>query len=337
MWKTLILILTPLVLIGGAVWLIASNRQGPELLNVSYDPTRELWKDLNKEFIPRYEKATGTRLTITPSHAGSATQARAVIDGLEADVVTLALWSDTDAIRKRGLIAEGWEKRLPNNSLPYISTIVFVVRKGHPRQIKDWPDLLQPGVQIITPNPKTSGNGKLSFLAAWGAVLHAGKSEEDARRFVTQLYRQVPVLETGARGSTTTFAQKHIGDVHLTWENEGLLEVQEANGELELVYPPASIRAEPYVAVVDANVDRKGTRAAAEAYLQFLYTNEAQEIIARHFYRPINPEVLKRHAADLPDITLFPVTLVARDWDAAQQKFFAEGGIFDGIYQPGGR
>ena len=309
------------------------NDGSVELLNVSYDPTRELWRDLNAAFLSHYEERTGTPLTIKQSHGGSATQARAVIDGLEADVVTLALWSDTDALRKKGLIAEGWTERLPHHSLPYSSTIVFVVRSGNPKHIHDWPDLVRPGLSIITPNPKTSGNGKLSFLAAWGSVIHRGGSEEDARDFVTRLYRQVPVLDSGARGATTTFAQKHIGDVHLTWENEARLEVEEASGALEIVYPPVSIRAEPYVAVVDANVDRKGARAAAEAYLKFLYTPQAQEIIAKHHYRPIDDEVRQCHAAELPDLDLFSITTVAADWPAAQGKFFAEGGVFDGMYQ----
>src|SRR5438105_331983 len=251
-----------------------------ELLNVSYDPTRELWRQLKERFIAAYAKSAGVQLTIKQSHGGSSAQARAVIDGLEADVVTLALEPDTDAIRKAGLIADGWQKQLPNGSVPYTSTIVFVVRKGNPKGIKDWPDLVYPGIDIITPNPKTSGNGKLSFLAAWGAVRQRGGSEEEAREYVRRLYQQVPVLDTGARGSTTTFSQKKIGDVHLTWENEAHLEVAEARGDLEVVYPPLSIRAEPFVAVVDANVERKGTRAAAEAYLKFLYTPEAQEVIA---------------------------------------------------------
>jgi sulfate transport system substrate-binding protein len=340
MWSKTIIGLAALAVIGGGAWLVFGSGRGgrpsTELLNVSYDPTRELWRDLNARFIPAYEKETGTRLGIKQSHGGSGTQARAVADGLEADVVTLALWGDTDLLRQKGLLAAGWEERLPNRSLPYTSTIVFVVRKGNPRNVRDWPDLLQDGVKVITPNPKTSGNGKLSFLAAWGAVLRRGGSEREALDFVTRLYRQVPVLDSGARGSTTTFAQKKIGDVHLTWENEAYLEVEEAHGELELVYPPLSIWAEPYVAVVDANVDRKGTRAAAEKYLRFLYTDEAQEIIARHHYRPSNPDVLKKHP-ELRELDLFPVGTVARDWGEAQQKFFADGGVFDGIYKPEGR
>ena len=314
----------------------AAQASSIELLNVSYDPTRELWRDVNQQFARQFEEQSGRRIDIKQSHGGSGSQARAVIDGLDADVVTLALWSDTDAIRKRGLIRENWDEQFPHKSLPYFSTIVFVVRKGNPKGIKDWPDLVKPGVEVITPNPKTSGNGKLSFLAAWGSVVNRGGSEDDARKFITEIYRHTPVLETGARGATTTFAQKGIGDVHLTWENEAHLEVREAQGELELVYPPLSIRAEPHVAVVDSNVDRKKTRQAAEAYLNFTYTDEAQELIARNFYRPINPDVLARHSAVFHDIELFPISSIAADFNAAQARFFAEGAIFDSIYQPSG-
>jgi sulfate/thiosulfate transport system substrate-binding protein len=310
----------------------APGDEAIELLNLSCDPTRELWRDVNQAFIPEYEKETGKRVTIRQSHGGSGSQSRAVIDGLAADVVTLALWSDTDAIRAKGLIDAGWEKRFPNDSLPYLSTIVFVVRKGNPKGIKDWADLVRYDVKIITPNPKTSGNGRLSFLAAWGAVLHRQGSEAQAREFVTRLYRQVPVLDAAARGSTTTFAQRKIGDVHLTWENEAYLELAEAKGELEIVYPSCSIRAEPPVAVVDANARRKGTVEAATAYVNFMYSAAAQEIMARHHYRPTRPDILQKYAADFPAIELFPVTLVARDWDDAQQKFFADKGIFDSIY-----
>jgi sulfate transport system substrate-binding protein len=305
-----------------------------ELLNVSYDPTRELWRELNEAFIPAHEQQAGQRLTIKQSHGSSGSQARAVIDGLEADVVTLALWSDTDALRKRGLIQDGWEQRLPEHSLPYFSTIVFVVRKDNPKHIHDWPDLVRPGVEVITPNPKTSGNGRLSFLAAWGAVRQRGGSEDDARDFVTRLYQHTPVLDNGARGSTTTFAQRQIGDVHLTWENEAHLEVAEAAGLLEIVYPPLSIRAEPFVAVVDANVERKGTRAAAEAYLRFLYTDEAQHILAKHHYRPIKDYVRRQYTAQLPELSLFRIEAVAGSWQEAQDKFFAGGAIFDQIYKP---
>jgi sulfate transport system substrate-binding protein len=340
MFRAFAPVLVLLAALAGIVGLLVRDGAGSsgtvEILNVSYDPTRELWRDLNAQFIHHYEQAAGLRLTIRQSHGASGSQARAVIDGLEADVVTLALWPDTDAIRRKGLIDAGWEERLPHRSLPYFSTIVFVVRKGNPRQIRDWPDVVKPGVAIITPNPKTSGNGKLSFLAAWGAVCHGGGTDEQAMAFVRRLYRQTPVLDTGARGATVTFAQRKIGDVHLTWENEGHLEVREAAGELELVYPPASLKAEPHVAVVDANARRKGTAKAAEAYLKFLYSDAGQEIIARHFYRPINPAILKRHAATLREVTLFPLSTVAASWDEAQRRFFAEGGVFDQIYQPGG-
>jgi len=310
------------------------NSNSVELLNVSYDPTRELWRDLNKHFIAHYEKETGVKVSIKQSHGGSSTQARAVIDGLDADVVTLASWSDTDAIRKKGMIADDWEKRLPDRSLPYTSTIVFVVRKGNPKGIKDWPDLVKPEISIITPNPKTSGNGQLSFYAAWGSVTLRGGFREEATKYISQLYKQVPVLDSGARGSTTTFVQRKIGDVHLAWENEAHLEVQEAQGELELVYPPISIRAEPHVAVVDGNVDRKGTRAMAEAYLKFLFTEEAQEAIAKNFYRPSNENILKKYPQVFPPIKLFTVSEIARDWTDAHKQFIEDGGVFDTIYRP---
>jgi sulfate/thiosulfate transport system substrate-binding protein len=304
------------------------------LLNVSYDPTRELWRDLNSKFVPAYEKTKGTTLAIKQSHGGSGTQARAVIDGLEADVVTLAMWPDTDAIRKAGLISAGWEARLPNNSVPYTSTIVFVVRKGNPKGIKDWPDIVKPGVEIVTPNPKTSGNGKFSFLAAWGSVSERGGSNSDALAFVTKLYAQTPVLDLGARGSTTTFVQKKIGDVHLSWENEARLEADEAKGEVEIVYPPISILAEPPVAVVDGNAKRRGTLDAAQAYLQYLYTDEGQEVIATHYFRPIKPEILARHTSAFPEIKRFPITAIARNWDDAYDKYFGDGKIFDSLYKP---
>jgi len=308
---------------------------GQELLNVSYDPTRELWKTLNQEFIADYKKTAGVELDIKQSHGGSSSQARAVIDGLEADVVTLALWSDTSAIAKAGLIQQGWEERLPNGSLPYFSTIVFVVRKGNPKQIKDWPDLIREGVEVVTPSAKTSGNGKLSFLSAWGSIVLRDGSEKDATDFVTKLYNEhVPVLDSGARAATTTFAQKKIGDVHLTWENEAYFELAESKGELEIVYPPISIRAEPYVAVVDANVDRKKTRAAAEAYLKFLYTPKAQEIIAESYYRPSNPEALHKFRDKFQPVELFFIQKIAANWEEADKRFFGEGGVFDQIYSP---
>jgi sulfate transport system substrate-binding protein len=332
--ETLMANVLRILLVGAALLAAPLHAASLELLNVSYDPTRELWRAINAAFIPKYAAATGTTLTIKQSHGGSGTQARAVIDGLEADVVTLAMWPDTDAIRRAGQIAAGWEGRLPNHALPYTSTIVFVVRKGNPKGIEDWPDIVKRGVAIVTPNPKTSGNGKLSFLAAWGSVTERGGSEADALRFVTTLYEQTPVLDLGARAATTTFVQKRIGDVHLAWENEAHLEVQEAGGDVEIVHPPISILAEPHVAWVDANVTRKGTEAAAKAYLEFLYTDEGQEIIARHFYRPTSPVVLARHRSTFPDMKLFRVTAVARSWDDGNEKYFGEGKLFDSFYKP---
>ncbi len=304
-----------------------------ELLNVSYDPTRELWRELNSAFEADWALAADTSVRVKQSHGASGSQARAVIDGLEADVVSLALWSDTDQLRRQKLLNDGWEDRFPHRSLPYTSTIVFVVRQGNPKQVRQWSDLVQPGIEVITPNPKTSGNGKLAFLAAWGSVILNGGTEEQAREFITRLYRQTPVLDTGARGSTTTFAQKGLGDVHLTWENEAHLEVAEAKGSLEIVYPSISILAEPHVAIVDANVDRRGTREAAEAYLKFAYTPAAQHIIAKHFYRPTDPDVLEEHRDRFPKMELFDITRIAAGWDDAQARFFADGAIFDSIYQ----
>jgi sulfate/thiosulfate-binding protein len=298
-------------------------------LNVSYDPTRELYRDLNAAFTADYDKRVGPSLPIMQSHGGSSRQARAVIDGAPADVVTLAVHSDIDLLRKRGLVADGWEKRLPNDSLPYTSTIVFVVRRGNPKDVHDWPDLIRPGVSIVTPDPKTSGNGKLSFLAAWGSVIRAGGDETRARQFVSRLYAQVTALDSGARGAAVQFADEKVGDVHLTWENEALREVDDAKGELAIIYPAVSIRAEPYVAWVDANVQRKHTEAQAKAYLQFLYTDRGQEIIAAHGYRPINDAILARHRDRFPALATFLVTDVAKSWEDAQQVFFADGGVFD--------
>ena len=322
------------VLTGFAGFTSPASAEELVLLNVSYDPTRELWKDINAHFIPLYEKETGNKLTIDQSHGGSSSQARAVIDGLDADVVTLASAIDTDAISKKGLIKEGWVDELPNRSLPYTSTLVFVVRKGNPKGVKDWPDLVKQGVEVITPNPKTSGNGYLTFFDAWGSVVLRGGSEQDAVNYVTELYKHVPVLDSGARGSTTTFVQKGIGDVHIAWENEAHLEVEEAKGQLEIIYPPISIQAEPHVTIVAVNVARKGTRPAAEAYLNYLYTAEAQEIIAKHFYRPSNQAILKKHAATFPDIKLFNITEIAESFQDAHKKFIADGGVFDSIYKP---
>jgi sulfate transport system substrate-binding protein len=314
---------------------VASARaESLELLNVSYDPTRELYRAINAAFVPQYKAQTGTELTIRQSHGGSGTQARAVIDGLEADVLTLAMWPDTNAVAKTGLLPLDWTTKLPNNSLPYTSTIVFVVRKGNPKGIKDWPDIIKPGVEIVTPNPKTSGNGKLSLLAAWGSVTQRGGSDADALAFVKKLYEQTPVLDLGARGSTTTFVQKKIGDVHLAWENEANLEVKEANGAVEIVYPPISFLAEPHVAIVTKNVERKGTAAAAKAYLEFLYSPEGQEIIAKNFYRPTNPEVLAKYESVFPKLQLFKIDAVAKSWEDASAKYFSDGGIFDSFYKP---
>ena len=331
-WLNLSAVLAVLL---GAGLIFAKNlpaHDGVRLLNVSYDPTRELYRDLDDLFVADYAKRTGQPVTIVQSHGGSSRQARAVIAGAEpADVVTLGLPSDIEALSKRGLIASGWAERLPNHARPYSSTIVFVVREGNPRHIADWPDLLQPGVEIVTPNPKTSSNGQLSALAAWGAVLARGGSEAAARAYLASFYQHVPVLDDGARGAATTFAVQDIGDVHLTWENEAIREVAESHGKLQIVYPPVSILAEPSVAWVDANVARNGTGAIARAYLEFLFSPPAQEAIARLGYRPYDQAALWRSAQVFPPITLFPITAIARDWDEAAQKFFGENGIFDAV------
>jgi sulfate/thiosulfate-binding protein len=331
----------PLTKYWAVVLLVAAGCSRPvsseqvELLHVSYDPTRELFAAVNDAFAKQFNSDHSPTIAIQASHGGSASQARSVIDGLPADVVSLPLWSDVDAIRKAGLIDADWEERFPNHSLPFFSTIVFVVREGNPKKIVDWQDLVRDDIEIITPSPKTSGNGKLSFLAAWGSVLLRGGSRDDAVRFVTELYRRVPVLDSGARGATTTFAQKGIGDVHLTWENEAWLELRESGNKLQIVYPPLSIRAEPKVAVVDANVKRHDTTKQAEAYLNFLYTPEGQEIVATNFYRPINAEVMAAHATNFPQIELFTVDKVAPGWNEAIEEFFGEGGVFDQAYENG--
>jgi sulfate/thiosulfate transport system substrate-binding protein len=318
-----------------AVFLVfAKNVQTDEaddLLNVSSDATRELFTEINKQFIATYHAETGKLLNIKQYHGGSSLQARAVIDGLPADVVTLALASDVDALCKEGLIAEGWARRLPHDSEPFTSTIVFVVRAGNPKNIKDWPDLIAPGVTVVTPNPKTSGNGKLSVLAAWGSVVRRGGSEQEARDYLKRLFEHVPVLGAGARDSTMTFTQEKEGDVHLTWENEAQREIEEFKGELQIVYPPLSIRAEPSVAWVDKNVSRRKTQTFAVAYLNFLFTDQAQEILARFGCRPVNATILSRYRDRFPDIELFPVTAIAKDWNEAQLRFFAESGIFDTV------
>ncbi len=313
--------------------ILAKNIPGnglDSLLNVSYDPTRELYQALNASFEADYARRTGRHLRVVQSHGGSSRQSRAIIAGEEAaDVVTLGLYSDIDALSKSGLIASDWAERLPNHSQPYSSTIVFVVRRGNPRQIHDWPDLLHAGVEIITPDPKTSGNGKLSALAAWGSIVTRGGTDADANRFLTSFYQHVRVLDAGARAAATTFALAELGDVHLTWENEAIREVADSKGALQIVYPPVSILAQPCVAWVDANVRRHGTEQAARDYLEYLFSDAAQRIIAGMGYRPYKPQILESAGPPLPRIVLFPITAIARDWDDAQGKFFADNGIID--------
>ncbi|MEI8367331.1 MAG: sulfate ABC transporter substrate-binding protein [Planctomycetia bacterium] len=306
-----------------------------EILNVSYDPTRELYKDINTAFAKHYLAEHGTEVSIKQSHAASGSQSRAVVDGLDADIVTLATWPDVEAIARAGLVKADWQQRFDNDSIPYHSVVVFVVRKGNPKGISDWPDIDRDDIEIITPNPKTSGNGKYSFLAAWGSVLAAGGSADDARGYVERLYRRTPVLDTGARAATATFSQKEIGDVHLTFENEAHLEVDESKGALEIVYPKRSIRVDPPVAVVDTNVDRKATRHAAEAYLGFLYSPEGKAIVAKHHYRPWVADA-KGPPEGFPEIETFDIGFVAGSWDNAMKTLFGEGGEFDKIYQPSG-
>jgi sulfate/thiosulfate-binding protein len=307
------------------------------LLNVSYDPTRELYQDFNQAFARQWKARTGDSVTIKQSHGGSGKQARSVIDGLNADVVTLALAYDIDEIAERGLLAKDWQKRLPHNSSPYTSTIVFLVRKGNPKGIKDWGDLVKPGVAVITPNPKTSGGARWNHLAAWGyALKQPGGNEAGAKEFIGKLYKNVPVLDSGARGATTTFVERGIGDVLLAWENEALLAIKELGPDkVEIVAPSVSILAEPPVAVVDKTVDKRGTRKVAEAYLQHLYSDEGQEIAAKNYYRPISDKAAKKYAAQFPKVKLFTIDEVAGGWAKAQKAHFADGGVFDQIYQPG--
>jgi sulfate/thiosulfate transport system substrate-binding protein len=303
-----------------------------QIVNVSYDPTRELYQALNPLFVTSYEKETGRHLTIVQSHGGSSRQARKVIGGEQsADVITLGLASDIDALRKRGLVAENWADRLPNKSIPYTSTVVFVVRKGNPHSIHDWPDLLTPELEIVTPDPRTSGNGKLVALAAWAATTTRGGSEAQAIAFLRALYRQVPAFDEGARGAALRFSVQESGDVHLSWENEALREVEESNGKLEIVYPPISILAEPCVAWVDSAVSKNGNLASAKAYLSFLFGDEAQKTIARLGYRPYKAGIADKVGVKFPQITLVPITAIARDWDDANTKFFAENGIIDAV------
>jgi sulfate transport system substrate-binding protein len=325
-----------------AAWWLAPGAAAPlaqTLLNVSYDPTRELYAEFNAAFAKHWQAKTGQTVQIRQSHGGSGAQARTVIDGLNADVVTLALAGDIDAVAERSKkLPLDWQKRLPHNSSPYTSTIVFLVRKGNPKAIKDWGDLVKPGVGVITPNPKTSGGARWNYLAAWEyAKRQAGGSDAKAREFVTRLFRAVPVLDSGARGSTTTFVQRGIGDVLLAWENEAYLAVEEGKGRVEIVVPSLSILAEPPVAIVDRVVDRKGTRAVADAYVRFLYAPEGQEIAAKHHYRPRDPKVAAKYAGRFAPVKLFTIDEAFGGWQAAQKTHFADGGTFDQIYRPGSR
>ncbi len=303
------------------------------LLNVSYDPTRELYADIDAAFAKQWAaQHPGDTVRINGSHGGSGSQARSVIEGLDADVVTLALASDIDAIADKGLLPTSWQSRLPHNSAPYTSTIVFLVRKGNPKGIKDWSDLIKPGVQVITPNPKTSGGARWNFLAAYGYAQKKLGGEAQAKDFVGRLYKNVPVLDSGARGSTTTFVERGIGDVLIAWENEALLATRELGaGKFEIVTPSLSVLAEPPVTVVDKNAARHGTAAVSKAYLQYLYSPAGQEIVARNYYRPRDQAIAKKYAAQFPKVNLFTVATFG-GWKAAQAKFFADGGVFDQVY-----
>ncbi|HEY5129795.1 MAG TPA: sulfate ABC transporter substrate-binding protein [Bradyrhizobium sp.] len=323
-----------LPVVTGLLWASSAFAADVTLLNVSYDPTRELYVDFNKAFASGYLKETGKSVEIKQSHGGSGSQARAVIDGLQADVVTLALAYDIDAIAAKGLVAADWQKRLPLNASPYTSTIVFLVRKGNPRGIRDWDDLVKPGVSVITPNPKTSGGARWNYLAAWGYALKKSGSADKAKQFVADIYKNVPVLDTGARGSTVTFVERGVGDVLLAWENEAFLAQREfGKDKFEIVSPPLSILAEPPVAVVDAVADRKGTRAVAEAYLRYWYTKEGQEIAARNSYRPRDPEIAKQYENSFAKVELFTIDELFGGWAKAQKEHFGEGGVFDQIYK----
>lgn len=325
-------------LAGALATLIAGSALAADinLLNVSYDPTRELYREYNAAFSKYWQAETGQSVNVRQSHGGSGSQARAVIDGLDADVVTLALAYDVDALRQHAdLIPENWQSRLANNSSPYTSTIVLLVRKGNPKNIKDWDDLVRDDVEVITPNPKTSGGARWNYLAAWGyALKQNGGDEEKAYEFVRKLFANVPVLDPGARGATNTFVQRGLGDVFIAWENEAYLSVEQlGKGEFEIVVPSVSILAEPPVTVVDKNVDRKGTREVAEAYLQYLYSEEAQRIAARNYYRPSNPEIAREFADKFVDVELFRIDDVFGGWEKAQNEHFNDGGRFDSILE----
>ncbi len=327
------------VLVAGLVLLLAVPAPAEvTLLNVSYDPTRELYQDFNAAFAKHWQEMAGAKVVVKQSHGGSGKQARAVIDGLQADVVTLALAYDIDEIQeKASLFQKNWQSRLPNNSSPYTSTIVFLVRKGNPKEIRDWDDLVRPGVSVITPNPKTSGGARWNYLAAWGyALKRNGNDEGKAKEFVARLFRNVPVLDSGARGSTTTFVQRGIGDVFISWENEAFLAVNELGKDrFEIVVPSISILAEPPVTVVDKVAKKHGTETVAKAYLEYLYTPEGQEIAARHYYRPRLASVAARHEKRFPKLSLFTIDDVFGGWRKAQKKHFADGGVYDQIYGAG--
>jgi sulfate/thiosulfate transport system substrate-binding protein len=311
----------------------ASGGQRIELLNVSYDPTREFYADFNRAFAAHWLEKTGDRAVVRQSHGGSGRQARAVIDGLEADVVTLALAADVNAIAERDLVAKDWQSRLPENSAPYQSTLAFLVRKGNPKNIRNWDDLARPQVAVITPNPKTSGAARWNYLAAWGwAENEFGGDQEKVLDYIRRLYANVPVLDTAARGASTTFIERRIGDVLINWENELLLGIQRFADDFEIVVPSVSILAEPTVAVVDRNVDRKGTREVAEAYLRYLYSDEGQDLAGKHFYRPSNPKFLEKYQAQYPNLTLFTIDEIFGGWVPANERHFRDGGTFDQIY-----
>jgi len=331
-------LLSASILLGSSAVFGAGNTAEVTLRNVSYDPTRELYQDYNVAFAKHWKQMGGGVVNIEMSHGGSGKQARSVIDGLEADVVTLALAYDIDAIAEKAkMLPANWATRLANNSAPYTSTIVFLVRKGNPKGIHDWPDLIKPGVSVITPHPKTSGGARWNYLAAWGYVLkQPGGDEKKARDFITKLFRNVPVLDSGARGATTTFVQRGMGDVLLAWENEAFLALQEfGKDKFEMVTPTISVLAEPPVAVVDTIVDRHGTRRVAEEYVKYLYSPEGQEIAAKHFYRPRMESVAKKYGNQFPKVSLFTVDELFGGWQKAQKTHFADGGIFDQVYQPG--
>jgi len=326
--------LIPSLLLGAFIQ--AAHAADVNLLNVSYDPTRELYQDINTAFAKQWKAKTGDNVTIKQSHGGSGKQARTVIDGLDADVVTLGLAYDIDEVAEHGLLAKNWQHRLGHNSTPYASTIVFLVRKGNPKGIKDWNDLIKPGVQVITPNPKTSGGARWNYIAAWGyALRQPGGNEAKAKDYIGNLFKHVPVLDSGARGSTVTFVERGIGDVLIAWENEAFLAIKELGPDkVDIVVPSVSVLAEPPVALVDKVVDKHGTRKVAEAYLEYLYSDAGQEIIAKNYYRPTVEATAKKYANQFPKVKLFTIDEVAGGWTKAQKTHFADGGLFDQLYQP---